>query len=84
METRKADWRIDFSGGNMSKELPFIVLCIEEYKNQKGMTGKEVVTHFNKYSVCEYIKSFYEVLHTTGTNYIVSDIDSYIKSCQKS
>ena len=24
----------------MSKELPFMLLCVEEYKNQKGMTGK--------------------------------------------
>ena len=24
----------------MSKELPFMLLCLEEYKNQKGMTGK--------------------------------------------
>lgn len=66
----------------MSKELPFIVLCIEEYKNYKGMTGKEVMDLFNKYSVCEYIKAFYEVLHTTGTRYIVNDIDLYIKSRQ--
>lgn len=66
----------------MSKELQFMVLCIEEYKNQKGLTGKEVMALFNKYSVCEYIRDFYEVLHTTGTRYIVNDIDLYIKSCQ--
>ena len=66
----------------MSKELPFIVLCVEEYKHQKGMTSKEVIDLFNKYSVCEYIQSFYEVLHTTGTRYIVNDIDLYIKSRQ--
>lgn len=66
----------------MSKELPFIVLCAEEYKNAKKMTGKEVMDLFKKYSVCEYIKSFYEVLHTTGTRYIVNDLDLYIKSCQ--
>jgi hypothetical protein len=66
----------------MSKELPFIVLCIEEYKNQKGMSGKEVVDLFNKYSVCEYIQAFYEVLHTTGTRYMVNDIDLYIKARQ--
>ena len=64
----------------MSKELPFIVLCIEEYKNQNGMTGKEVISLFNKYSVCEYIISFFEALHTTGTKYIVNDIDLYIES----
>lgn len=64
----------------MSKELPFIVLCVEEYKNNKGLTGKEVMDLFNKYSVCEYIKSFYDVLYTTGTRYIINDIDLYIKS----
>lgn len=67
----------------MSKELPFIVLCIEEYKLQKGMTGKEVLALFNRYAVCEYIQSFYEALHTTGTKYIVDDIDLYIRSCQR-
>ena len=66
----------------MSKELPFIVLCVEEYKHQKKMTGKEVMDLFNKYAVCEYIQSFYEVLHTTGMRYIVNDIDLYIKSRQ--
>ncbi len=66
----------------MSKELPFLVLCVEEYKLHKGMSGKEVMELFNRYSVCEYIQSFYEVLHTTGTKYIVNDIDLYIKSRQ--
>lgn len=64
----------------MSKELPFMILCVEEYKNQKGMTGKDVMNLFNRYSVCEYIKDFYEVLHITGTRYIVDDIDLYIRS----
>ena len=66
----------------MSKELPFIVLCIEEYKNQKGMTGKEVIDLFTKHSVCEYIQSFDEALHINGTKYVVNDIDLYIKSHQ--
>ena len=64
----------------MSKELPFMVLCVEEYKNQKGMTGKEVISLFNQYSVCEYLRDFYEALHTVGTKYLVNDIDLYIKS----
>ena len=66
----------------MSKELPFIILCIEEYKKQKNLSGKDVIALFNKYAVCDYIRSFYEVLHTTGTKYIVNDIDLYIKSRQ--
>ena len=46
------------------------------------MNGKETLELFNKYSVLEYIKSFYEVLHTTGVKYIVEDIDLYIDSCK--
>lgn len=64
----------------MSKELPFIIYCIEEYKNQKNMSGKDVLLLFNRYSVCDYIRAFYEVLHTTGSKYIVNDIDLYLKS----
>ena len=56
----------------MSKELPFYVLCIEEYKNQKNLSGSEVMDLFMKYSVLDYIKSFYEALHTTGSKYIVT------------
>ena len=66
----------------MSKELPFVVYCIELYKNHKKITGKEVIDLFNRYSVCEYIKTFFESLHTMGTNYIIEDIDLYIKSQQ--
>lgn len=36
----------------MSKELLFVIFCIEEYKNSKGMSGKEVINLFNKYSYC--------------------------------
>lgn len=64
----------------MSKEMPFLVYCIEEYKSEKNLTGKEVMSLFRQYAVCEYIKSFYESLHTTGKKYIVEDIDLYIRS----
>lgn len=64
----------------MSKEMPFLVYCIEEYKAEKNLTGKEVMSLFRQYAVCEYIKSFYESLHTTGKKYIVEDIDLYIRS----
>lgn len=64
----------------MSKELPFLIYCIEEYKVLKNMSGADVVDLFNKYSVMEYIQEFYDVLHTTGTKYIVNDIDVYLSS----
>ncbi len=66
----------------MNKELQFIIYCIEEYKNAKNLTGKEIINLFEKYHLYEYIKDFYEVLHVTGPKYIIEDIDLYIKSYQ--
>ena len=62
----------------MSKEGTFLIFCLEQYKSAKKMTGKQVMELFNKYRIPEYIVSCYEALHTTGTNYIIEDIDLYI------
>ncbi len=62
----------------MSAELPFVVFCIEEYKNHKKMSGKDVMKLFNKYSVCEYLYGCYNALHTVGLLYIIDDIDMFI------
>lgn len=62
----------------MAKEVNFLIYCLEEYKAAKNMTGKQVMEIFEKYQVTDYILSCYEALHTTGANYIVSDIDDYL------
>ncbi|MCD8048540.1 MAG: DUF3791 domain-containing protein [Clostridia bacterium] len=64
----------------MSKEGNFLIFCIEQYKSAKNLNGKEVIQLFSDYNVSEYIVSCFEALHTTGTNYIIEDIDSYIKA----
>ena len=64
----------------MSKELNFAVFCMESYKRHRNISGKEVVKLFNDYGVFEYIREFYDVLHTTGDGYINNDIDIYLKS----
>jgi len=62
--------------------MDFTVFCLESYKTSHKLTGKEVINIFNKYNVIDYIKSFYDVLHSTGQEYIVDDIDKYINSRQ--
>ncbi len=64
----------------MSKEMEFTVFCLENYKVHKSMTGKQVVELFTRYGVFDYLREFYDVLHTTGHNYINNDIDIYLKS----
>lgn len=66
----------------MSKEGKFLVYCIERYKSAKELTGLQVAELFSRYKVWEYIYSCFEALHTTGENYIIEDIDQYIKARQ--
>jgi len=66
----------------MSKEGNFLIFCIEQYKSAKSLNGKQVMELFRKYKISEYIVSCFEALHTTGTNYIIEDIDLYIEARQ--
>ncbi len=64
----------------MSIQTEFLIYCIEEYKYEKHLSGKQVILLFNQYHISEYITRHYDALHTTGGKYIVSDIDEYIKA----
>ena len=66
----------------MSREGNFLIFCIEQYKSHKNLTGKQVMDLFEQYKIAEYIVSCFEALHTTGTNYIIEDIDLYIEARQ--
>ena len=64
----------------MSKETEFTVFCMESYKVYKSLSGKQVSDLFRQYDVFDYIREFYDVLHTTSYQYINGDIDIYLKS----
>ena len=66
----------------MDEKTNFIVYCIEEYKSAEDMSGKAVIDLFNRYRVIDYIRAYYEALHTTGRQYIVDDINLYINARQ--
>ena len=66
----------------MSRQGDFLIYCTEQYKSAKKLTGKQVSDLFTRFRVWEYIYSCFEALHTTGTNYIVEDIDLYIEARQ--
>lgn len=67
----------------MSRQGDFLIYCTEQYKSAKKLNGKQVSELFNRYHVWDYIYSCFEALHTTGSNYIVADIDSYIEARQE-
>lgn len=64
----------------MSKEMSFAIFCLESYKAHKSLSGKQVVDLFLQYDVFDYLTQFYDVLHTTGYQYINQDIDMYLKA----
>lgn len=66
----------------MSRTVEFKVFCLEAYKNVHQMDGATALDTFKRYGVFDYISSFYDVLHSTGLQYIVEDIDLYIKARQ--
>ena len=68
----------------MDEKTDFIAYCIEEYRSAEGLSGKAVIALFNRYRVMDYIRAYYEALHTTGRQYIVNDIKQYILSRQPS
>ncbi|MCL2813465.1 MAG: DUF3791 domain-containing protein [Oscillospiraceae bacterium] len=66
----------------MSKEGKFLVFCLEIYKADRHLSGKQVIELFKRYDVINYILSCYEALHTTGANYIIEDINLFVEARQ--
>jgi len=64
----------------MLKYMDFIVYCIEEYRNAKKLTGRQVITIFNKYRVYDFIEKSYDALHTYSGDEIAWNISEYIKN----
>ncbi len=64
----------------MSKTLQFKAFCFEAYRADKKMTGRATMQLFKKYGVLDYLGACYDVLHTTGRQYLVEDIDGFIEA----
>lgn len=69
-----------FRGDFMSEKDNFAIFCLESYKSYKNLKGKKAYELFSKYDVFLYLNEFYDILHTTGYQYINNDIDIYLKS----
>lgn len=63
----------------MSQETRFTVFCMESYKVHRSLTGRQVAELFEKYGVYDYIREFFDVLHSMGYQYINQDIDMYLQ-----
>lgn len=61
----------------------FISFCIEQYKVHISASGAEVMDLFDKYGVTEYLFENFEVLHTASHQWLVEEIDEFIRQRRK-
>jgi hypothetical protein len=62
----------------MSKENEFLIFVIEYYRNRKNLSGKEIITLFDKYNIWELAKKSYFLWHIESPENFVREIDQLI------
>ena len=68
----------------MENVTKFLVYCIEIYKTEYRISGKEVIRVFDQNGIFDYIVECYGALHTTGPKYIIDDITGLIEERKRS
>jgi hypothetical protein len=64
----------------MSHTAEFKVFCLECYKSEHHLTGKETLRLFKEYGVLDYLGANYDVLHRYGGGHLVQDIEQFIQA----
>jgi len=62
----------------MSKEHKFLIFVVEYYRNQKNLSGKEVIALFNKYNIWDLARESYFLWHIESPVHFVHEIDNYV------
>lgn len=57
----------------------FLSFCLEQYIKVKGLGRDKVLALFSDCGVLEYLAEHFEILHTQSRQWIIEDIDEYIK-----
>lgn len=65
---------------NEERVIEFVSFCIENFKVKHTMPGKDTAVLFKQSGVIEFIKDGYEMLHTQGKEYIIEEIEIFLKN----
>ena len=60
-------------------EMQFIVFCIEQYRLRHQLSSAGVLALFLRFNVDRFLRDHFEVLHSQGTDYILHEIEVFIK-----
>lgn len=66
-----------------SKELQFVVFCVESYARRNNLSGLQTYSLFKAKNLISFLKNNFEVLHTQGEDYIMDEIRLYLKRRNK-
>jgi hypothetical protein len=61
-------------------EVWFLASCVELYKDEKGMSGRDAYNYLKRTGAVEFIVKCWEGLHMTGSLYIIDSIDEFIEN----
>jgi len=62
----------------MSKENRFLIFVVEYYRNRKNLSGKEVITLFDKHNIWDLAKKSYFLWHIESPENFIREIDNCI------
>ena len=65
----------------MNSENRFLIFVIEYYRNRKNLSGKEVITLFDKYQIWDLAKKSYFLWHIETPDNFVQKIDNCLNLC---
>ena len=57
----------------------FLSFCIEQYMNAKGLSREVAISLLSEKGVLDYLAEHFEILHTQSSQWIVEDIEEFIK-----
>lgn len=68
-----------FLMNKLNKIQQFQLFCLESYRLTNNISGIKALNEFREFKVLDYLAAGYDVLHTQSENYIISDINDYLK-----
>jgi hypothetical protein len=65
------------------QKIDYLAYCVEVYKQERGLSGRDVHRIFDRYNFFDYIMDLYEILHVNGTKYLMEELDEYQEHLDK-
>ena len=63
-----------------AKVAEFISFCIEMFAKAKMLSGDRVAALFESCGAIEFLDSGYDLLHTQGEDWLVAELDEFLKA----